>query len=71
VRCGGGTNHRMNLGEALLVKDNHLRLAGGIGPAVALLRKNAPPLRLGSKPRRSTTYERHSTAASRESCSTT
>ena len=46
VRCGGGTNHRMNLGEALLVKDNHLRLAGGIGPAVALLRKNAPPLRL-------------------------
>jgi nicotinate-nucleotide pyrophosphorylase (carboxylating) len=46
VRCGGGTNHRVNLGEALLVKDNHLRLAGGIGPAVALLRKNAPPLRL-------------------------
>ena len=46
VRCGGGTNHRMNLGEALLVKDNHLRLAGGIGPAVALLRKYAPPLRL-------------------------
>jgi nicotinate-nucleotide pyrophosphorylase (carboxylating) len=46
VRCGGGTNHRMNLGEALLVKDNHLRLAGGIGPAMALLRKNAPPLRL-------------------------
>ena len=46
VRCGGGTNHRMNLGEALLVKDNHLRLAGGISEAVARLRKSAPRLRL-------------------------
>lgn len=46
VRCGGGTNHRLNLGEALLVKDNHLRLAGGIEPAVALLRRSAPRLRL-------------------------
>jgi nicotinate-nucleotide pyrophosphorylase (carboxylating) len=46
VRCGGGTNHRLNLGEALLVKDNHLRLAGGIAPAVALLRQSAPRLRL-------------------------
>lgn len=46
VRCGGGTNHRLNLGEALLVKDNHLRLAGGIASAVALLRRSAPRLRL-------------------------
>ena len=46
VRCGGGTNHRLNLGEALLVKDNHLRLAGGIAPAVASLRRSAPRLRL-------------------------
>ena len=46
VRCGGGTNHRLNLGEALLVKDNHLRLAGGIAPAVARLRRSAPRLRL-------------------------
>jgi nicotinate-nucleotide pyrophosphorylase (carboxylating) len=46
VRCGGGTNHRLNLGEALLVKDNHLRLAGGIAPAVARLRQSAPRLRL-------------------------
>ncbi len=46
VRCGGGTNHRLNLGEALLVKDNHLRLAGGIATAVALLRHSAPRLRL-------------------------
>ena len=46
VRCGGGTNHRINLGEALLIKDNHLRLAGGIAPAVARLRQTAPHLRL-------------------------
>jgi nicotinate-nucleotide pyrophosphorylase (carboxylating) len=46
VRCGGGTNHRLNLGEALLVKDNHLRLAGGIATAVAILRRSAPRLRL-------------------------
>ncbi len=46
VRCGGGTNHRLNLGEALLVKDNHLRLAGGIAAAVARLRQSAPRLRL-------------------------
>jgi nicotinate-nucleotide pyrophosphorylase (carboxylating) len=46
VRCGGGTNHRLNLGEALLVKDNHLRLFGGIEAAVARLRQSAPRLRL-------------------------
>jgi nicotinate-nucleotide pyrophosphorylase (carboxylating) len=46
VRCGGGTNHRINLGEALLVKDNHLRLAGNIPAAVARLRRASPGLRL-------------------------
>ena len=46
VRCGGGTNHRLNLGEALLVKDNHLRLAGSITDAVARLRAASPQLRL-------------------------
>ena len=39
VSCGGASNHRMNLGQALLVKDNHLRLAGGISAAVARLRR--------------------------------
>jgi nicotinate-nucleotide pyrophosphorylase (carboxylating) len=37
VRCGGAANHRFSLGEALLVKDNHLRLAGGIAAAVERL----------------------------------
>jgi nicotinate-nucleotide pyrophosphorylase (carboxylating) len=34
VRCGGGTNHRMGLDDAILIKDNHKRLAGGLTPAV-------------------------------------
>jgi len=44
VRCGGGTNHRAGLWDAVLVKDNHLRLAGGIGPAVKRLRTIRPDL---------------------------
>src|SRR5262245_36824913 len=38
VRCGGGRNHRFGLDDGILVKDNHLRAAGGVGPAVELLR---------------------------------
>jgi nicotinate-nucleotide pyrophosphorylase (carboxylating) len=34
VRCGGGTNHRRGLDDAILIKDNHKRLAGGVGAAV-------------------------------------
>lgn len=34
VKCGGGTNHRMGLYDAILIKDNHIKLAGGIGEAV-------------------------------------
>lgn len=35
VRCGGGTNHRQRLDDGVLIKDNHKRLAGGVGPALA------------------------------------
>jgi nicotinate-nucleotide pyrophosphorylase (carboxylating) len=38
VACGGGTNHRLGLYDAILVKDNHIRFAGGITAAVARLR---------------------------------
>ena len=34
VTCGGGTNHRMGLYDAVLIKDNHIRAAGGINAAV-------------------------------------
>ncbi len=37
VRCGGGTNHRAGLYDGVLVKENHIRLAGGIAPALAAL----------------------------------
>ncbi len=35
VRCGGGTNHRFRLDDGVLIKDNHKRLAGGVGEALA------------------------------------
>lgn len=38
VRCGGGRNHRFGLDDGILVKDNHLRAAGGIRAAVERLR---------------------------------
>jgi nicotinate-nucleotide pyrophosphorylase (carboxylating) len=38
VRAGGGTNHRVGLFDAILIKDNHVRLAGGVGAAVARAR---------------------------------
>ncbi|MBF0165659.1 MAG: carboxylating nicotinate-nucleotide diphosphorylase [Magnetococcales bacterium] len=38
VRVGGGYNHRLGLDDGILVKENHIALAGGIGPAVARLR---------------------------------
>ena len=38
VRCGGGSNHRFGLDDAVLIKDNHLALAGSIREAVARVR---------------------------------
>ncbi|MHB8479800.1 MAG: carboxylating nicotinate-nucleotide diphosphorylase [Vulcanimicrobiaceae bacterium] len=38
VRCGGGSNHRFGLDDAVLIKDNHLALAGSIADAVARVR---------------------------------
>ena len=41
VRVGGAINHRFGLYDAILIKDNHIALAGGIKPAVQLAKKNA------------------------------
>lgn len=38
VKMGGGTNHRMGLYDAVLIKDNHLAVAGGVTPAVKACR---------------------------------
>lgn len=40
VRCGGGENHRFALDDAVLIKDNHIALAGSIHHAVAAVRAN-------------------------------
>ena len=41
VRIGGGHSHRYNLSSAVMLKDNHIDAAGGIGPAVAAARTHA------------------------------
>ncbi len=42
VRCGGGHNHRDNLGCAVLIKDNHIVAAGGVREAIERAYKHAP-----------------------------
>lgn len=42
VRVGGGYNHRMNLSDGVLIKDNHIVAAGGIKNAVAAAKRHAP-----------------------------
>ncbi|TFV78153.1 carboxylating nicotinate-nucleotide diphosphorylase [Blastococcus sp. CT_GayMR19] len=46
VRCGGGVNHRMGLGDAALIKDNHVAAAGGLTAAVEAVRATAPDVHL-------------------------
>jgi nicotinate-nucleotide pyrophosphorylase (carboxylating) len=41
VRVGGGKNHRHDLGDGILIKDNHIVAAGGIGHAIELARKHS------------------------------
>ncbi len=42
VRCGGGHNHRQDLGAAVLIKDNHIAAAGGVSRAIQRARAYAP-----------------------------
>jgi nicotinate-nucleotide pyrophosphorylase (carboxylating) len=44
VRMGGGHNHRFNLSDGVLIKDNHIKAAGGIVSAITLARRLAPHL---------------------------
>ena len=46
VRAGGATNHRMRLDDGVLIKDNHIRLAGGVEAAVARTRASEPGMRI-------------------------
>ena len=42
VRCGGGGNHRLNLSDGVLIKDNHIAASGGITNAINLAQRNSP-----------------------------
>ncbi len=44
VRSGGGVNHRMGLGDTVLIKDNHVTAAGSVAAALAAVRAVAPQL---------------------------
>jgi nicotinate-nucleotide pyrophosphorylase (carboxylating) len=44
VAAGGGANHRHGLFDAILIKENHIALAGGVAAAVAAVRARAPGL---------------------------
>jgi nicotinate-nucleotide pyrophosphorylase (carboxylating) len=46
VAAGGGTNHRVGLFDAILIKENHAAIAGGVGEAVRLARAGAPDVLL-------------------------
>jgi len=46
VRCGGGENHRAGLYDAVMLKENHVRAAGGIAAAVRTARQQQPTLPL-------------------------
>jgi nicotinate-nucleotide pyrophosphorylase (carboxylating) len=46
VRIGGGTNHRMNLSDAALIKDNHIAAAGGVVDAFAKVRALYPKAKI-------------------------
>ncbi|HEY1258573.1 MAG TPA: carboxylating nicotinate-nucleotide diphosphorylase [Stellaceae bacterium] len=41
VRLGGGANHRFGLDDAMLIKDNHIAIAGGVGPVLERARRGA------------------------------
>lgn len=42
TQVGGAINHRMGLDDAVMIKDNHIAAAGGIGEAIALIREKIP-----------------------------
>jgi nicotinate-nucleotide pyrophosphorylase (carboxylating) len=43
---GGGVNHRLNLADSALLKDNHIAAVGGIAPAVAAIKSEFPNIRI-------------------------
>ncbi|MBN1622628.1 MAG: carboxylating nicotinate-nucleotide diphosphorylase [Endomicrobiales bacterium] len=46
VRCGGGCNHRVNLEEMAMIKDNHLKVIGNIKDGVEKIKQNNPDVKV-------------------------
>lgn len=46
VRVGGGFNHRFNLNSAILIKDNHIKVSGGVREAIKRVREKFPKLKI-------------------------
>ena len=45
VKIGGGSNHRYNLSDGILLKDNHINAAGGVAQAIKMAKEYAPFVR--------------------------
>ena len=45
MRIGGGCNHRYNLSDGVMLKDNHIEAAGGVAKAIAMAKEYAPFVR--------------------------
>ena len=71
VRCGGGVNHRFGLYDAILVKENHLRIAGGIAAASAALAGSSNGIAVEVEAETLDQVEEALAAESSGSCSTT
>ncbi|MBS4534668.1 carboxylating nicotinate-nucleotide diphosphorylase [Clostridium sp. D2Q-14] len=44
VRVGGGFNHRFNLSDMVMIKDNHIKVAGGINEAINIIKSKVSPI---------------------------
>ena len=72
VRAGGGSNHRFGLDDAVLIKDNHIALAGGIRAAIERAHADAGHLvKIEVEVDTLTSSTRRSPSASMPCCSTT
>ena len=74
VRAGGGVNHRFGLDDAVLIKDNHVAAAGGVGAAIERARAQASATWSRSRSRStpwSSSTRRYPARASTRCCSTT
>ncbi len=71
VRAGGGSNHRSGLDDGILIKDNHVRLAGGVVEAVKRMKAARQEMLIEVEAQSLADVEARSMRALTSSCSTT